>query len=202
MACKRKYFYWLLLSCVVLTLFSGCATHTAITKKIIDNITKPEVNKKPEDLQYFISKKIILELQDAPPNYTVDKAGKLIVTNWDVRRKVTIAKRKKGKLQKIDENGYLVVGFENNHQDCLIKFAQLGKSERYYLIYDDDQKYTIKYGDKEKYGGKEYEDLKYNVMFEGNREDLNDRPYLEIKKKDSPENDKTSRRAKGWKVNE
>jgi hypothetical protein len=147
-----------------------------------------EKPKKPEDIQYYLSKKITLKLLSEHPELTVDDGGKLIITNWTKRRQITIAKRKEGKLLFIDDYGYLVVGFEKDYQDCLIKFAQLrkGDGERYYLVYDNIRNSSIKYG----------ADF-YAVNFAGN-----DLPCLEIKKKELPKTDPGKRRALGWKVGE
>jgi hypothetical protein len=60
----------------------------------------------------------------------------------------------------------------------------------------DEQNRTIKYGDNES------GDMVYYVKFEGDGYDFNDRPYLEIRKRDRPKPDPKWRWAKGWKVNE
>jgi hypothetical protein len=75
----KKYFYWLLFSCTALTLFSGC-TYDVLTKDVLYEIANnPHIlkngergePKKPEDIQYYISKKVKLELRETYPELDV-----------------------------------------------------------------------------------------------------------------------------------
>jgi len=193
MACQKGYVYCLLLTCIVLASFSGC--RTAITRKDFDNLAnypliidgKVQEPKKPETLQYYISKKVKLELYETPQEYTVDKNGKLIVKVKAIRKNVTIPAGKKGKL--LDHDGYIIleVGFEKNHTNCTIKFKlREGYNDYYYLYYDNEKNHTINYGD-----------AVYKVILEGN-----DLPYLEIKKKLEPYSVNDKRNAIGWNVDE
>jgi hypothetical protein len=188
MACQKRHFYWLLLSCAVLTVFSGCASKTPITKTIIEDIAMPDVNKKPEDLQYFISKKIILTLNQTKLPLKVEKGILKEETN-KIRKRITIPRNLQGTVQSTEKNGdgYLLeVGFENNHRDCLIRFSQnpTGDDEKYYLRFDDEEKFTIKYGDSE-----------YTVHFEDNR-----LPFLLIEMNQKCTKKSERRTARGWRL--
>jgi hypothetical protein len=196
MACQKRYFYWPLLLCVALTAFSGCASQPPITKNFFDRFTANGIDLE-EDVQYYVSKKITLTLNQA--DYPL-KAGEgenfTIKTIRSVERKrITIRKNLPGKITKhyinTDDTGYLLeVGFERDHQNYIIKFGQLraGDDEYYYLLYDEEDSYhrTIK-----------YEDRSYTVNFDGS-----DRPYLFIKAKTGKDNNSQSRSAKGWKLGE
>ena len=195
MAFKKRYFYLFLLSCVVLTVFSGCCSFQEaislkkrdLSKIDFDNLKNyppgDEEPKKPEDLQYYVSRKVTLKLNSIPPPVlTVDYLGNLIKYNWTVREEVTIASNDLGKLLSIDKNGYLVIGFEENNPECFLRFGQKGDDERFFLIFDDDQNYTVTYGD----------DV-YDVFG-------NDLPYLTIKKKELPLRYEEKRQVPGWPV--
>jgi len=191
MAFLKSYLYRLLLFCVVLTAFSGCTT--PITTKILEEVAKPEIDKTPENFQYYISKKVTLVLDET--NFPLDvKNGVLEVKEYRERRRITIARKKPGIVlsheTRPDGNGYLLqVGFEKNHPDCVIWFGnRAGDEENYYLRrYDDDD---IIQNRKIIYGGRTY-----TVNFEGN-----DPPFLLIGKKPVNEKKTESRRAKGWKL--
>jgi len=190
MARQKRHLYRLLLSCVLLTLFSGCASKTPITKTIIEDIAMPDVNKKPEDFQYFISKKITLTLNQTKFPLKVENGILKEETN-KIRKRITIPMHLKGTVQSTVKSGdgYLLeVGFEKNHQDCLIWFSQkpTGDDERYYLRFDDEEKFTIKYGDGE-----------YTVHFNDNR-----LPFLLIEMKQSYTKKSEKRKAGGWKLGE
>ena len=184
----------MLLSCIVLNVFSGCRT-IDVTKRVFKELAdNPPIiegewqePKKPEDLQYYISEKLILTLRDQPYDYTVTNTGKLIITEWKIRKRVTITKSKYGILQSIDNDGNLVIGFERMHPHSVLKFGQLSKGddERYYLLHDEN--YTIDYGD-----------FVYTVDYI----DKGFPPYLYIKAKIVPKNDPDIRKAEGWKVHE
>jgi len=194
MAFKKRYFYLLLVLCVVLTVFSGCNTVPLTEKDFyelknyppIDEYGEPKEPKKPEDLQYYVSKKITLELNSTPPPVlTTDYLGNLIKYDWTVREKVTIASNDLGKLLSIDKNGYLVIGFEEDNPECFLRFGQLPEKddEKYYLI-PDKQKDTVRYGDDD-----------YNIYFS-----YGDLPYLKIKKEKIPLNYMNNRQVPGWPV--
>jgi len=191
MAFKKRYFYFLLLSCVVLTVFSGCYSVLTATDfyelrnyPTVDEYGEPKEPKGPEDLQYYVSKNVTLKLNsEPPPAYTVDYLGNLIKYNWTVREKVTIASNDLGKLLSMDKNGCLVIGFEENNPECFLRFRQEGDDERFFLILDDYQESTIKYGD----------DV-YDVLING------DLPYLRIKKKELPLRYEEKRQVPGWPV--
>jgi hypothetical protein len=190
---QKRYFYLLLLSCVVLTVFSSCKT-IDLKKSVFDDlINNPPIiegerqePKKPEDIQYYVSKKVTLKLISEPPTVlTVDYLGNLIEYNWIVREKVSIASDDLGKLLSRDKNGYLlIVGFEENSPECFLRFRQEGDDERYFLILDDIQKSTITYGDSV-----------YEVRFSGDG-----LPYLKIKKEKIPLEYKNNRQVPGWPV--
>jgi hypothetical protein len=173
--------------------FSGCYS-VPLTKNDfyelrnyppIDEYGEPKEPKKPEDIQYYVSKNITLKLNSIPPTVlTVDYLGNLIKYNWTVREEVTIASNDLGKLLSIDKDGYLVIGFEENNPECFLRFNQEGDDERFFLIFDDNKDYTIMYGDNV-----------YDVLFFGN-----DRPYLKIKKKELPLRYEDKRQAPGWPV--
>ena len=196
MAFKKRYFYLLLLSCVVLTVFSGCysvLTKRDLTKRDFKELeSNPPIDKygerkepeKPEDIQYYISTKVTLKLCSKPSVLTVDYSGNLIKKNWRIREQVTIESNEKGKLLSMDKNGYLVIGFEENNPEYFLRFGQLfdGDDEKYYLIFDDNQNYTITYGDGV-----------YDVYFFGD-----DFPHLEIKTKELPLRYNDIRQAPGW----
>jgi len=189
MSYQKKYFYWLLLSFVGLMAFSGCTTRIPITKTIFDDIAKPGVNKKPEAFQYYISKKITLVLEETSIPLKVEN-GILKKETKNIRKRITL----KGNLPGIVKstvrrgNGYLLeIGFEKEYRDCFMSFGQLyADDERYYLLYNDNQKHTIRYGDGD-----------YTVITSGNYP-----PYLLIETKQSQENTKEKRKASGWKLGE
>jgi len=190
MACQKKYFHCLLLSCVALTLFSGCASKTPITKTIIEDIARPGVNKKPEDFQYYISKKITLTLNQTKFPLKVEEGILKEETN-KIRKRITIPMNLQGTVQSTVKSGdgYLLeVGFEKNHRDYLIWFSQkpTGDDEKYYLRFYDEEKFTIKYGDDE-----------YTVHF-----DDNSLPFLLIEMKQSYTKNSETRTAKGWRLGE
>jgi len=165
----------LLLSCVVLTLFLGCATkyrppvvakpkppapveddefrYMPVTKGIFNRVSEDDLKKpKPKDLQYYISKGITLNLVKSNEQFTVE-SGELIITKQTRREQITIIDYLPGKINadvpRRDGNGYLLeVHFEDKYPDCFIKFHQLlpGDNENYYLLYDDFNAKTIKYG--------------------------------------------------------
>jgi len=197
MAFKKRYFYLFLLSCVVLTVFSGCCSFQEaislkkrdLSKIDFDNLKNyppgDEEPKKPEDLQYYVSKKVTLKLNSIPPPVlTVDYLGNIIRYDWTVREKVTIACNDLGKLLSIDKNGYLLIGFEENNPECFLRFGK-GEDHKYYLILDDYQESTIKYGD----------DI-YDVKFIGG--DV--LPNLKIKEMDWLLPYKDIRQVPGWPV--
>jgi hypothetical protein len=198
MALKKRYFCLLLLSCVALTVFSGCDSiprKRDLTKRDFNELKNyPPIDKygerkepeKPEDIQYYISTKVILKLCSKPSVLTVDYLGNVIKKKWKIREQVTIASNEKGKLLSKDKNGYLIIGFEENYPEYFLRFGQLfdGDDERYYLIFDDNQNYTITYGDGD-----------YNVYFFGD-----DFPHLMIKKKELPLRYNDIRQAPGWPV--
>ena len=191
MAFQKRYFYLLLISCVVLTVFSGCNT-IPLTEEIfnelrnyptVDEYGEPKDPKKPEDLQYRVSKNITLKLNSTPPPaLTTDYLGNLIKYNWTVREKVTISSNDLGKLLS-DKNGYLVIGFEENNPECFLVFGRLPEKndDKYYLILDK-QKDTIRYGDDD-----------YNLYFS-----WGDLPYLKIKKEEISLKYKNYRQVPGW----
>jgi len=197
---QKRYFYLLLLSCVVLTVFSGCNSYSALTKNDFDELKnnpprdeygEPKEPKKPEDLQYYLSKNVTLKLNSTPPSVlTVDYLGNLIKYNWTVREKVNIASNDFGKLLSIDKNGCLIIGFEENNPEYFLRFGLLPDKddEKYYLIFDDNQNYTVTYGDGV-----------YDVLVLGTSED-NRRPYLNIKKQELPLKYKNNRQVLGWPV--
>jgi hypothetical protein len=161
MACQKKYFYRLLLSCVVLT-FSGCCSppsppqpiHIAVTKGIIDRVNEDDQKRpRPKDLQYYISKGITLKLVKMRELFTVE-SGELIITKQTIREQVTIEDNLPGliyaEVPRTDDKGYLLeVHFEEKYPDCFITFHQMlpGDNEKYFLLYDDIKTKTIKYGD-------------------------------------------------------
>jgi hypothetical protein len=178
MACQKKYLYWLLLSCVVLMALSGCVTTATqgklnITKNIFQKV-KDDDKKKPKDFQYYISKEITLKLANPNEHYAV-KSGELVITRrTNPNKLVIIAESLPGIIYpgaaETDDYGYLLkVHFDKKHPDLFVKFHQLrpGDDENYYLLYDDVQNSTIKYGDYD-----------YTVNFEGT-----DLPYLWIRMK-------------------
>jgi len=191
---QKRYFYLLLLSCVVLTTFSGCNSllylnlkKVALTKENFLEI-KNELEGKPDDVQYYVSTKVTLKKVSQPVSVlTVDYLGNLIKYSWTGREEVTIPKREKGKLMS-DKNEYLVIGFDEDYPECFMKFGQLPEKNngRYYLIFDyfDDEQnsYYIKYGDD------------YYVVYSNNH------PYLKINKKDFPQKYKYDREVPGWPV--
>jgi hypothetical protein len=193
MAFQKRYFYLLLLSCVILAVFSGC--YSVLTAKDFydlrnypprDEYGEPKEPKKPEDIQYYVSKKVTLKLNSTPPPVlTVDYLGNLIKYNWTVREEVTIASNDLGKLLSIDKDGYLVIGFEENNPECFLRFGQEGDDERFFLVFDDNKNYTITYGDGV-----------YDVLIFSNEQ----RPYLRIKKKELPLRYEERRQALGWPV--
>jgi len=195
MAFKKRYFYLLLLSCVVLTVFSGCDSFPKDLRAkdfyelrnypTVDEYGEPKEPKKPEDIQYYVSKKITLKLDSIPPPaLTVGYLGNLIEYNWTVREEVAIASNDLGKLLSIDKNGYLVIGFEENNPECFLRFRQEGDDERFFLILDDIQNSAITYGD----------DI-YYVNFIGS-----ELPHLKIKKKKIPLRYEDIRQVPGWPV--
>jgi len=189
MACQKKHFYWLLLSFIGLAALSGCKTHIPITKKIFDDIARPDVNIKPDAFQYYISKKITLELVETNVPMQVEN-GVLKKETKNLRKRITLKGNLPGTVQSAVKRGdgyLLVIGFEKDHLDCLMRFGRLyADDERYYLLYTNNQKQTIKYGDGD-----------YNVIFNGY-----DPPYLLIEIKQKENNKKEARRAKGWKLGE
>jgi hypothetical protein len=190
MARQKRHFYWLLLSCAVLTVFSGCASKTPITKTIIEDIAMPGVNKKPEDFQYYISKKITLTLDQTKFPLKVENGILKEETN-EIHKRITIPMNLRGTVQSTVKSGdgYLLeVGFEKNQLDYLIWFGQkpTGDDEKYYLRFDDEEKYTIKYGDD-----------KYTVHF-----DDNSLPFLLIEMKQSYTKKSETRTARGWRLGE
>lgn len=198
MAYHKRHLYWLLLSCVILAEFSGCTTDIPITKSVFNGLENnpPIINKKrqepkkPEDLQYYVSSKITLKLKSQPLVYTVDEVGNLIITRTKTREVITIGKNKYGKLRSpaTDGNGNLLVYFEKEYPNSYIRFGQLreGDNERYYLLYDDIQNSTIRYGNCD-----------YTVFF-----DIDEHPYLFIKYKYNTLPDSDKRTAEGWLVYE
>jgi hypothetical protein len=196
MAFQKRYFYLLLLSCVVLTVFSGCDSFPKdLTEKDfyelknyppIDEHGEPKEPKDPKDIQYYVSKKVTLKLSSIPPPVlTVDYLGNLIKYDWTVREEVTIASNDLGKLLSIEKNGYLLIGFEENNPECFLRFGLLPEKddEKYYLIVEK-QKDTVRYGDDD-----------YYLYFFGN-----DLPHLKIKKEKVPLNYTNNRDVPGWPV--
>jgi hypothetical protein len=215
MACQKRYFHHLLLSCVVLVLFSGCATKyrppaapkpktaptvadesrpVPVTKGIINRVNEDDQRKpKPRDFQYYISKGITLKLVKLKELFTVE-SGELLITKQTKREQVTIVDNLPGliytELPRTDDKGYLLeVHFEEKYPDCFIKFHQLlsGDDENYYLLYDDINNKTIKYGD-------DY----YTVTIDGI--DPIDPPHLLIRMKSADISGSDARMASGIKL--
>jgi len=213
MACQKRYFYHLLLSCVGLLLFSACATNyrppvaqkpkpipvtdesrpIPVTKGIINRVNEDDQNKpKPRDFQYYISKGITLRLVKLKEQFTVE-SGELIITKQTKREQITIKENLPGliyaEVPRTDYKGYLLeVHFEEKYPDCFIKFHQLlpGDDEKYFLLYDDIKNKTIKYGD----------DF-YTVIIDG---DPIDSPHLLIRMKSTDISDSDARTASGIKL--
>jgi len=198
MVCQKKHFRRLLLSCVVLASFSGCATKIPVTKEILNHFSfpenpvysegpgKPEV----EFIQYYLSKKITLRLNET--NYPLMlRGGMLIETEMIVRKRITLRGSLPGTVRPpvTDGKGNLIVGFENDRRYCFIKFGQLPATgnENYYLLYDEDTQ-TPKII---------YDGHNYDVIFEGD-----ERPYLVIKMKKGRDKNQETRYAKGWRLGE
>jgi hypothetical protein len=215
MACQKGYFHRLLLSCVVLTLFSGCATKyrppvaakpkpvtpvtdesrpVPVTRGIFNRVNEDDQKKpKPRDFQYYISKGITLNLVKLKEQFTV-VSGELLITKQTKREQVTIVDNLPGliytEVPRTDDKGYLLeVHFEEKHPDCFIKFHQLlsGDDENYYLLYDDINNRTIKYGD-------DY----YTVTIDGI--DPIDPPHLLIRMKSADISGSDTRMASGIKL--
>jgi hypothetical protein len=209
MACQKRYFYWLLLSCLVLTLFSGCpglpppppppppedeSRPIAVTKGIINRVNADDQKKpKPKDFQYYISKGITLRLIRSNEQFTVE-SGKLVITKQTKREQITIEENLHGLIYAdvpmTDDNGYLLdVHFEEKYPDCFITFHQTlpGDNEKYSLLYHDIKTKTIKYGD-------DY----YTVTVDG--VDPEDPPYLFIKMNTSDTSATDERKASGIKL--
>jgi len=205
----------LLLSCVILALFSGCATKyrppvaakpkppapvmdesrpIPVTKGIISRVSEDDQKKpKPRDFQYYISKGITLKLVRLKEQFTVE-SGELLITKQTKREQVTIVDNLPGliyaEVPRTDDKGYLLeVHFEEKYPDCFIKFHQLlpGDNENYYLLYDDINNKTIKYGD-------DY----YTVTIDGL--DPIDPPHLLIRMKSTDISDSDTRMASGIKL--
>jgi len=198
MAIQKKCINLLVLSCIVLAAFSGCAskhpvpesntpkesTPIPVTKNIINRVTK-EDDKKPKDFQYYISKKVTLTLAESKEQFTVE-SGELIITKRTRREQITIAGNLPGLIYAdvtaTDDNGYLLeVHFEKNNPDSFIKFHQLspGDDLNYFLFFDDNK--LIKYGDDN-----------YTVDFDGI-----DPPFLLIKMKSKDISESDERMASG-----
>jgi len=215
MACQKGYFYRLLLSCLILTLFSGCATKyrppvvakpkvdipvtddsrpIAVTKGIINRVNADDQKKpRPKDFQYYISKGITLRLVRLKEQFTVE-SGELIITKQTKREQITIEENLHGLIYadvpRTDDKGYLLeVHFEEKYPDCFITFHQTlpGDDVKYSLRYDDIKTKTIKYGD-------DY----YTVTVDGI--DPLDPPYLFIKMKSSDISASDERKASGIKL--
>jgi hypothetical protein len=213
MACQKRYFFRLLLSCVLLTLFSGCATKyrppapvkskppvtnesrpIPVTQGIINRVNEDDQNKpKPRDFQYYISKGITLKLVKLKERFTVE-SGELIITKQTKREQITLEENLPGliyaEVPRTDDKGYLLeVHFEEKFPDCFIKFHQLlpGDNEYYHLLYDDIKNKTIKYGD-------DY----YTVTIDGI--DPVDPPILLIKVKSTDISESDTRKASGIKL--
>jgi len=211
---QKQYFYWFLLSCVILTAFSGCPASTPlpiptppptptlsvakesrpipVTKEIINRV-KEEDQKKPKDFQYYISKGITLSLAKSKEQFTIE-SGELVITKRTRREQITIIENLPGLIYTdvtaTDDKGYLLeVHFEEKYPDCFIKFRQSlpGDDENYYLFYDDVQNKAIKYGDDN-----------YTVTINGI--DPIDPPYLLVKMKSNDISDSDARMASGVKL--
>jgi len=192
MVSQKRYFYLSFPLLVVLTVFSGCMT--PVTKNDFNALaSNPPINKsgereepkKPEDLQYYSSKKITLILISEPLEFTVD-GGILKERNQKIRKRITIPKNLPGKLLSTDVNGNLEVGFEKGYPDCRIWFKKPAENdEKYNLIYDTVHS-SITYGSGV-----------YTVKFSGN-----ELPFLKIKRQQELLHGKETRRASGWKVGE
>jgi len=107
-----------------------------------------------------------------------------------MRKRITLKGNLPGTVQSTVKrgDGYLLeIGFEKDHRNCLVWFGQLyADDERYYLLYTNDQKHTIKYGDGD-----------YSVIFSGS-----DPPYLLIETKETQKSKQEKRKASGWKLGE
>jgi hypothetical protein len=209
---QKQFFHRLLLSCVVLTLFSGCATKyrppvpqkqpsaplapnesrpIPVTKGIINRVNVDDQNQpRPRDFQYYISKGITLKLVKLKEQFTVE-SGELIITKQTKRDEITIVDNLPGIIYtdvlRTDGKGYLLeVHFEEEFPNCFIKFHQLlpGDNENYLLLYDDVKNKTIKYGD-------DY----YTVTVDGI--DPVDPPHLLIRVKSTDLSSSDKRNAKG-----
>jgi len=186
MAYKKRYFYWLLLSCVVLTAFSGCATEIPFTKSVIREVGEERTS----EFQYYLSKKITLKLNTEKSASTV-KDGQLVRRSQTVREQITIPGNSLGLVRHFEKmiNGdeYLLkVAFENTNDDSVIEFAQNYERDKeyYYILYNNTEKRIIKYGNDE-----------YIVNFEGS-----DHPYLLIKMKEYNKETSKNRRIQGLKL--
>jgi hypothetical protein len=206
MVYQKRYIYWTLLLFVLLTAFSGCATKRPITTKIIDDVAMAGGNKIPnipEDFQCYLSKKVTLRLFSTPePESSVGREGysrgKLILLSQTTRSRITLSRNLPGVVQSHEEkitydNGYeLRVGFEKEpYRSLFIRFGQSHPGdEKYYLLYDDNQNSTIKYGNGN-----------YTVHFDENADPAG-YPYLVIKEIKRKINESSARRASGLKLGE
>jgi hypothetical protein len=194
MVYQKGFFYRLLLSCAVLTVFSGCATKIPITTKIIrDEVGEERIPK----FQYYLSKTITLVLEPEKENEasTVSRDGQLIRRSRTVRERITILEDTpglvgKGQYEKMmgGKDYLLKVAFEKKDRNLVIRFAQSsdGDDKKYYLFFNDSENKIIKYGGHN-----------YTVSFDGR-----DPPFLQIKMKERHDNISKTRRASGLRKGE
>jgi hypothetical protein len=193
---QKGYFYRLLLSCVVLTVFSGCASTSPIpitTSIIRDKVGEEKIPK----FQYFLSTTITLELEPEKVNEasTVSRDGQLITRSRTVRERITIPENTpglvgQGQYEKMmgGKDYLLKVAFEKKDRNLVIRFAQYsdGDNIKYNIFYNDRENNIIRYGEHN-----------YTVSFDGD-----ELPYLAIREREIHDVISKSRRASGLRKGE
>lgn len=169
-------------------MFTGCASSKPITKSIVNEVGG--INKTPL-FQYYVSKKLTLNVVDHSNNSDITARGVLVRRSSTDRETIIIGEKTPGVVKIYDErpdpDGFrLGVAFENFDDDPRLSFGQYrkGNQERYYILYDDAKNRIVRYGNNQ-----------YAVNYEGS-----EAPYLIIKGVASDKESNRKRRVKGLRL--
>lgn len=155
---------------------------TPITTNIIQEVGVGGI----PHFQYYVSKAFNLNLVSEKRESMVE-SGQLIRKNQTARELITVSEKLPGLLRRFQVrgiNGYqLALAFENYDGNPVIFFGvhRAGDNEKYYILYHDNTRRIVKYGNDE-----------YVVSYDGEEP-----PYILIKMRESSKETDSARKASG-----
>ncbi|MDR3336355.1 MAG: hypothetical protein LBT16_04030 [Treponema sp.] len=194
-----------------------------ITREIVDEINNREngiiINSRtvhrPEELQYYISKGIVLERRERKPVLEVNAKGDLLRWEFTTEERLSIGQKTPGELQLYGPIGDRVrpmtisICFDNDERMVLDFRQDITQGNRFYLVYNNesDGSKRINYGETKQYILSFWEDPSPVSPPESSGTDdppaetvTDSRPYLQIKVADISETFRINRSIGGRRV--